>query len=186
MTEYCPKCNSVIETEGDRLILSCPACRGEVKARKYVQLAPLKLEGTPLKGNVRIAWFGVGGLALLLEIIWFAVNGGGDASALAATILLSLCGIFIPIYLAQRKTRTFEEAVQKGVKWMGWLAWFGLISVAAIQFSIPLLFVMLGIIAIGCMFFLLTLFFAWKSRNRQSRVPEIANHTPLPRTKTQQ
>lgn len=104
MTESCPKCNSLIDTEGDRLILNCPACSQPIKVRKFVPSAPLKLEGTPLKGNVRLAWFGVGGLALLLEIVWFAVNGGGDASALAATLLLSVCGIFIPLTLAQRKT----------------------------------------------------------------------------------
>jgi hypothetical protein len=80
--------------------------------------------------------------------VYLAATGGFDA----VIFLLILPGVFIPLFIAQWKARTLDAARHKLMEWVGYLAWLGLASMLAFQFSVPLIFLVLGLTLIGAPF----------------------------------
>lgn len=122
----------------------CPQCQ----AKLAVPLPKTQNQSTPFTTRIRIGWF-LTGLAMCgIMAVYLAATGGFDA----VIFLLILPGVFIPLFIAQWKARTLDAARHKLMEWVGYLAWLGLASMLAFQFSVPLIFLVLGLTLIGAPF----------------------------------
>ena len=139
----------------DNFILGdCPNCQSHLRIPIPTQLLPKRVnapQSLPLQGRTRIAWFMIGGACWLIMALWLLATGGLNS----AILILTLPGIFIPIFMGQYKAKTFDVARRRIWEWVGKLSWAALISVMVLQFSVPLLFLALGLSIIGVPFFLL-------------------------------
>ncbi|KKW14659.1 MAG: hypothetical protein UY55_C0005G0007 [Candidatus Jorgensenbacteria bacterium GW2011_GWB1_50_10] len=133
----------------DELKVTCPKCQSHLA----VPLPKSQNQSIPLTGRNRILWFMIGFACFAIMAVYLAATGGLDSTIL----LLTLPGIFVPLLIGQWKTRTFDAATHKLWEWVGKLSWLGLISMLALSFSVPLIFLVLGLSIIGVPFIALNI-----------------------------
>ena len=158
----CPSCHVALGMQGDKIEVACPACHEAM--RVPVRISPLpqqKSVGIPLKGKTKIMWFMIG------VVGWLVFVAYAHFELVAA--LMAMPSIIFTILVGQHRQATLESGVRNAWVWMGYLWWIMTGFEAALQFSIPYLFLFYGLLILGGPFIMLNFAFWVRERLRRRK-----------------
>lgn len=170
MTPECPRCHVPLEMSGGKVSVACPSCREGITVRTYVPPTQPQSKGIPLKGKTKILWFTIGVACWLAFVIY--------AQFQLAAAIMAMPSIIIIILVGQHKQATLESGVRNAWVWMGYLWWIMTGFIAALQFSIPYLFLFYGLLMLGGPFIVLGFAF-WVQQRLRRRSATIDLGSPF-------